>query len=88
MGGRNHDSPTHKPRNHTLCDIPPILYVCISCNSEGSKKLPEDGRLLPKHVGASIQNKGVVKSVHIVGHFYYSDMGVTTFLFSLYLIEK
>jgi hypothetical protein len=25
------------------------------------------GRLLPKHVGASIQNKGV----HIVGHFYY-----------------
>jgi hypothetical protein len=30
-------------------------------NSEGSNKLPGDGRLLPKHVGASIQNKGVVQ---------------------------
>jgi hypothetical protein len=28
--------------------------ICISSNSEGSKKLPDDGRLLPKHVGASI----------------------------------
>jgi hypothetical protein len=26
--------------------------ICISSNSEGSKKLPDDGRLLPKHVGA------------------------------------
>jgi hypothetical protein len=33
--------------------------------------LRSDGRLLPKHVGASIQNKGVVQSVHMVGHFYY-----------------
>jgi hypothetical protein len=54
-----------------------ILYtsnthsICISSNSEESKKLPDNGRLLPKHVGASIQNKGVVQSVHIVGHFYY-----------------
>jgi hypothetical protein len=40
-------------------------------NSEGSKKLPGDGRLLPKYVGASIWNKGVVKSVRIVSHFYY-----------------
>jgi hypothetical protein len=47
------------------------LSICISSNSEGSKKLPDDGRLRPKHVGASIQNKGLVKSVHIVGHFYY-----------------
>jgi hypothetical protein len=29
--------------------------------SDGSKKLPDDGRLLPKHVGASILNKDVVK---------------------------
>jgi hypothetical protein len=28
-------------------------------------------RLLPKHVGASMQNKGLVQSVNIVGHFYY-----------------
>jgi hypothetical protein len=28
--------------------------IYISSNSEGSKKLPDDGRLLPKHVGASI----------------------------------
>jgi hypothetical protein len=32
---------------------------------------PDDGRLLPKHVGASMQNKGLVQSVNIVGHFYY-----------------
>jgi hypothetical protein len=33
----------------------------------GFKKLPDDDRLLPKHVGASILNKGVVQSVHNVG---------------------
>jgi hypothetical protein len=26
----------------------------VSSNLEGSKKLPDDGRLLPKHVGVSI----------------------------------
>jgi hypothetical protein len=41
-------------------------------NSEGSKKLPDDGRLLPKHVGARIWNKERYKSVHSVGHFYYT----------------
>jgi hypothetical protein len=35
--------------------------ICISSKSEGSKKLPDDGRLLPKQVGDSIQNKGVVQ---------------------------
>jgi hypothetical protein len=35
--------------------------ISISGNSEGSKKLPDDGRLLPKHVGGSIWNKGVVQ---------------------------
>jgi hypothetical protein len=35
--------------------------ICISSNSEGSRKLPDNGRLLPKHVGASILNKGVVQ---------------------------
>jgi hypothetical protein len=44
--------------------------MCNSGNSEGSKKLPDDGRLLPKHVGASLKNKGAVQSVHIVGYFY------------------
>jgi hypothetical protein len=33
--------------------------------------LPDDGRLLLKHVGASIQNKGVVQSMHIVDLFSY-----------------
>jgi hypothetical protein len=28
-----------------------IIYFCISSNSEGYKKLPDDGRLLPKRVG-------------------------------------
>jgi hypothetical protein len=35
--------------------------ICFSCISEGSKKLPGDGRPLPKHVGTSIWNKGVVQ---------------------------
>jgi hypothetical protein len=35
--------------------------VCISRNSGGSNKLPDDGRLLPKHVGANTYNKGVVQ---------------------------
>jgi hypothetical protein len=35
--------------------------ICISSNSAGSKKLPDDVRLLPKHVGGSIWNKGVVQ---------------------------
>jgi hypothetical protein len=45
--------------------------ICISSNSQGAKKLPDDGRLLLKHVGASVWNKGVVQSVHIICHFYY-----------------
>jgi hypothetical protein len=44
----------------------------ISSNSDGSKKLPDDGRLLPKHVGAIVRIKEWYKSVLIVGHFYYS----------------
>jgi hypothetical protein len=28
--------------------------ICILSNSEGSKMLPDDGRLLPKYVGDSI----------------------------------
>jgi hypothetical protein len=46
--------------------------ICIPSNSEGSKKLPDDGRVLPKHVGASIWNKGAIQSVHILGHLYYA----------------
>jgi hypothetical protein len=42
------------------------LPIVVSSNSEGSKKLPDDGRLLPKHVGASIWNKRVVQSLPIV----------------------
>jgi hypothetical protein len=45
-------------------------FNLYSSNSEGSKKLPDEGRLPPKRVGASVWNKGVVKSVHVVGHFY------------------
>jgi hypothetical protein len=40
----------HRPRNHTLYTT---HSICISGNSEGSKKLPDDGRLMPKHVGTS-----------------------------------
>jgi hypothetical protein len=37
------------------------LFDLYLSNLEGSRKLPDDGRLLPKHVEASIQNKGVVQ---------------------------
>jgi hypothetical protein len=36
-------------------------FICISSTSDGFKKLPDDVRLLPKHVGASMLNKGVVQ---------------------------
>jgi hypothetical protein len=64
------------PAEHTGHVTPHIIRytthsICISNNSEGSKKLPDNGTLLSIHAGASILNKGMVKSVHIVGHFYY-----------------
>jgi hypothetical protein len=40
--------------------------ICIPSNSEGSKKLPDDDRLLPKNVAASMQNKGVVQSLYSI----------------------
>jgi hypothetical protein len=46
-----------------------VVVVPISSNSEGSNKLPDDGRLLPKHVGANIFNKGVVLFSAYVGYF-------------------
>jgi hypothetical protein len=42
----------NRPRKHTY-DYTTNL-ICISGNSEGSKKLPDDGRLLPSRVGASM----------------------------------
>jgi hypothetical protein len=36
------------------------LFVLLSSNSHGSRKLPDDGRLLPKHVEACILNKEVI----------------------------
>jgi hypothetical protein len=50
---QNHDTPAHRPRNHTLYDIPPNLFV-FEVTPEGSKKLPDDSKLLPKHIGVSI----------------------------------
>jgi hypothetical protein len=38
--------------------------ICISSNSDGSKKLPDDGRLLQKHVGASTYNRVVQISAY------------------------
>jgi hypothetical protein len=43
--------------------------ICISSNSDESKKLPDDGILLPKHVGACVLNKGVVNQFHSGGCF-------------------
>jgi hypothetical protein len=54
----------------TLYDIPPVLF-CISSNSHGSKKLPDDGRLLLKHVGACILSGELCSSVHCVGCLCY-----------------
>jgi hypothetical protein len=58
-----------KYKENGECDSCDMLYIlmllsviyfrytthshCISSNSEGPKNLPDDGRLLPKHVGAS-----------------------------------
>jgi hypothetical protein len=39
--------------------------------SDESKKIPDDSRLLPKHVGACILNKGVIKFSACVGCFCY-----------------
>jgi hypothetical protein len=35
--------------------------IFISSNSGGSKKLPDEGRLLPKYEGANIKNKELVQ---------------------------
>jgi hypothetical protein len=43
--------------SYNVYDIPPIC----SSNSDVSKKLPDDGRLLPKHVGACTLDKEVIK---------------------------
>jgi hypothetical protein len=56
----------HHALNYVIC-APPIC----SSNSHGSKKLPDDGRLLLKHVGASSLNKEVICSVHGVGCLCY-----------------
>jgi hypothetical protein len=57
---RNHETPAHRPRNHTY-----VCYttqsICISSNAEASKELLDDGRVLPKEVGASIWIEGVLK---------------------------
>jgi hypothetical protein len=59
---RNHDTSAHRPRNHTLYDTSILRNRFVfSSNSEGFKKFPDDGRLLQKHVGANIYNKGVVQ---------------------------
>jgi hypothetical protein len=47
--------------------------ICISSNSDESKKLPDDGRQLSKHVGACILNKGVVQFSAYVGFFATSN---------------
>jgi hypothetical protein len=56
----NHNTLPHRPHKHTLYDIPPLLSA-FQVTQDESKKLPDDGRLLPKHVGACIMNKGVVQ---------------------------
>jgi hypothetical protein len=47
------------PSSHTLYDIPPIRSA-FQVTQTDPISFPDDGRLLPKHVGASILNKGVV----------------------------
>jgi hypothetical protein len=48
----NHDIQTHRPLNHIIWKT--TLSVCIFTYLKRIQKLPEDGRLLPKHVGANI----------------------------------
>jgi hypothetical protein len=57
---RRTNNPAHRSRNHTLYDISTVRFF-ISSNLGGSNKLPDDGRLLPKHVGASAWNKAAVQ---------------------------
>jgi hypothetical protein len=53
---------------HTDSLLSVILYfrytihsIHTSSNLGGSKTLPDDGRLVPKDVGANTQNKGVIQ---------------------------
>jgi hypothetical protein len=50
---------TEPQKSITQASRPHIVWytthsICISGNIEWFKKLPDDGRLLPKHVGVSI----------------------------------
>jgi hypothetical protein len=55
----NHDTQTHRPLKHIIWKITKL--ICILTSLRWIQKLPDDGRLLPKHVGAGIQNKALVK---------------------------
>jgi hypothetical protein len=46
---RNHDNPAHRPRNHTLYDIPPIRFVF-----QVTRKDLRISLMLAKHLGASM----------------------------------
>jgi hypothetical protein len=48
----NHATLTHRPLNHIIWWT--TIWICIFTWLRRIQKLPEDGRLLMKHVGASI----------------------------------
>jgi hypothetical protein len=54
-----------------LCAGSVVVPFWISSNSDESDKLPDDGRPLPKHVGACILDKEVVQFSACVGCFHY-----------------
>jgi hypothetical protein len=66
---RNHDNPAHRPRNHTLYDIPPILFVFQVTQKDLRSSLMMAGYC--RNMYESVYRiKEWYKSVHI-GYFYY-----------------
>jgi hypothetical protein len=63
----NIEAPTYfgsgLPSSESFLDLSELLEmqveysICLSSNPAGSKKLPDAGRLLPKHIEACILNK-------------------------------
>jgi hypothetical protein len=54
LGSTTDGTTTLQHTDHITIHYINTHLICISSNLEGSKKFPDEGRLLPKHVGPSI----------------------------------
>src|SRR5215510_14891100 len=54
------DTKTNRHTDHIILRyMMNYTTIRLSCNSQGLRKLPEDGTRMPKHVGARISNKQI-----------------------------